>query len=218
MSSLSDPFAWILVLLFFGSLILWSRRRVGGTDETADPRSREERAVELWLDATASAEDAVAYVSAPGAPPQVNTAWRNLFGNTVPDRLLPWVDKGTPAKTELQFQRPELSLPEPTLPLGGADIRPVRVNISTDGGRAVIVVPCTRAHDLALHSRQIAHNFNNILSAVVGGAGMVMDAVPEGSQEFQDLEQIEDAAMRAAELTAELQRVAREVAPPEAEL
>ncbi|MEM8933973.1 MAG: PAS domain S-box protein, partial [Acidobacteriota bacterium] len=62
--------------------------------------------------------------------------------------------------------------------------------------------------------RETAHDFNNLLSAVVGNAGLVLEQV-EGDPELQrEVEEIESAAMRAAELATRLQTDARRVAPP----
>ena len=213
-----DILFWTLALLpWLGLAVVLRRRRGRVTLAESSAASSDGGPTRLWLEALAAADDAVAFLEMPAGPssvPRVNQAWRDLFSETVPDRLLQAVASGKKGKVQLDVERAELSIPEPDLPLGNGEIPPVRITVTTDGRHAVIVVPSTRAFDLALHSRQIAHNFNNALSAVVGGAGMVMDAVPEGSQAFQDLEQIEDAAMRAAELTSELQRVARQVAPP----
>ncbi len=50
----------------------------------------------------------------------------------------------------------------------------------------------------------IAHNFNNLLLAVLGNAGLALATLPESSPERPRLEQIEVAATRAAELARDM--------------
>ncbi len=50
----------------------------------------------------------------------------------------------------------------------------------------------------------VAHDFNNLLTAIVGHAELLRDALPPGSEEAQDLEEIEKAATRAGALTQRL--------------
>ncbi len=81
--------------------------------------------------------------------------------------------------------------------------------------RWLVTIPSRQARHLALFTRHTAHHFNNMLSAIVGGAGMAMDTVAEDSEMYRELVEIENMAMRAADLTGDLQQAAREVAPPE---
>jgi PAS domain S-box-containing protein len=50
----------------------------------------------------------------------------------------------------------------------------------------------------------VAHDFNNILTAIIGYSGMLMQQLPEGSPEHEKLLQIGRAAARAADLTRQL--------------
>ncbi len=50
----------------------------------------------------------------------------------------------------------------------------------------------------------IAHDFNNLLTAITGHGGLLLDSLPEGSSDRQDVEQILRASDRAASLTQQL--------------
>jgi two-component system cell cycle sensor histidine kinase/response regulator CckA len=50
----------------------------------------------------------------------------------------------------------------------------------------------------------IAHDFNNMLTAIIGNAEFVNEALPEGDPRRADVEEIERAAHRAADLTHQL--------------
>jgi PAS domain S-box-containing protein len=50
----------------------------------------------------------------------------------------------------------------------------------------------------------VAHDFNNILTAIIGYSGILMQQLPEGSPEHEKLLQIGRAAARAADLTRQL--------------
>jgi len=50
----------------------------------------------------------------------------------------------------------------------------------------------------------VAHDFNNLLTAIVGHTELLKDQLPKGSQEAEDLGEIEKAAERAAGLTQQL--------------
>ncbi|HEX7492418.1 MAG TPA: PAS domain S-box protein [Candidatus Limnocylindrales bacterium] len=55
----------------------------------------------------------------------------------------------------------------------------------------------------------IAHDFNNLLTAIRGNASLALAALPPGESAREDLEQIEQAADRAAGLTRQLLAFAR---------
>ncbi|MBZ0115853.1 MAG: PAS domain S-box protein, partial [Sandaracinaceae bacterium] len=55
----------------------------------------------------------------------------------------------------------------------------------------------------------IAHDFNNLLAAMLGYASIVLEDLPAGSPSRDDVQQIVDAANRAAELTRQLLAFAR---------
>jgi PAS domain S-box-containing protein len=55
----------------------------------------------------------------------------------------------------------------------------------------------------------IAHDFNNLLTAIRGNASLALASLPEGEGPREDLEQIEEAADRAAALTRQLLAFAR---------
>ena len=156
-----------------------------------------------------------------------NPAWEVLFSNADDEhRLL------TPllAQAELQgsVSGEKLELPVPpwaetgiSEPLDGTvSIYPLgrggNGSESSTSARWLVAIPSQQAQHLALFTRHTAHNFNNMLSAIVGGAGMAMDMVPEDSEIFRELVEVENMAMRAADLTGDLQQAAREVAPPDA--
>ncbi len=56
----------------------------------------------------------------------------------------------------------------------------------------------------------IAHDFNNILTPILGYSEMLMDALPEGSQERADEEQVVKAANRAKELVKQILTFSRQ--------
>ena len=50
----------------------------------------------------------------------------------------------------------------------------------------------------------VSHDFNNLLTAILGHAQLAMTKIPESNPAFRDLQDVESAAMRAAELTQHL--------------
>jgi PAS domain S-box-containing protein len=56
----------------------------------------------------------------------------------------------------------------------------------------------------------VAHDFNNILTAIIGYADLVFDALPGGAQERADIQEIRHAANSAAQLTRQLLAFARQ--------
>ena len=56
----------------------------------------------------------------------------------------------------------------------------------------------------------VAHDFNNILTAIFGYAELMTEALPAGSQGRQDLEEIRKAAQRASALTRQLLAFSRQ--------
>ncbi len=61
-----------------------------------------------------------------------------------------------------------------------------------------------KLESLGLLAGGVAHDFNNILTAIVGGASMAMADLPPGSNARADLEQVIAAAERAAKLTRQM--------------
>jgi two-component system cell cycle sensor histidine kinase/response regulator CckA len=56
----------------------------------------------------------------------------------------------------------------------------------------------------------VAHDFNNVLTAIFGYAQLVVEDLPPGSQARQDLEEIHKAAQRASTLTKQLLAFSRQ--------
>jgi PAS domain S-box-containing protein len=50
----------------------------------------------------------------------------------------------------------------------------------------------------------VAHNFNNILGVILGYTEMALDEIPEENSLYQDLTQVRNASLRAADLTNQL--------------
>jgi PAS domain S-box-containing protein len=61
-----------------------------------------------------------------------------------------------------------------------------------------------RLESLGLLAGGIAHDFNNLLAAVLGNAALVQQSVPQGSAPHQQLDQLQNAARFASELTQQL--------------
>lgn len=59
----------------------------------------------------------------------------------------------------------------------------------------------------------IAHDFNNILSAVMGNTELVIDCLPQGSRERENLKSVLSAADRAKGLTKQILMFSRKVKP-----
>ena len=59
----------------------------------------------------------------------------------------------------------------------------------------------------------IAHDFNNILSAVIGYTELVIDRLPEGSQDKEDLKSVLAAALRGKEMTNQILMFSRKRKP-----
>jgi signal transduction histidine kinase len=55
----------------------------------------------------------------------------------------------------------------------------------------------------------IAHDFNNILTGILGYVGLLQEALPAGSESRADVDEIDRAARRAADLTRQLLTFAR---------
>ena len=50
----------------------------------------------------------------------------------------------------------------------------------------------------------IAHDFNNLLTAILGTATLLRETLPEGSEQAEEIREIETAAQRGASLTRQL--------------
>ena len=57
---------------------------------------------------------------------------------------------------------------------------------------------------LAVLTRGVAHDFNNILVGILGNVELVLDGTPESSPSYMLLEEVRDAALRAAHLTRQM--------------
>jgi len=55
----------------------------------------------------------------------------------------------------------------------------------------------------------VAHDFNNLMTAVIGYTGMVIESLPEDDSRRADLDEVDRAARRAGELTQQLLAFAR---------
>ena len=53
----------------------------------------------------------------------------------------------------------------------------------------------------------IAHNFNNMLSTILGYSDLLLTDLPIGDPRRQEIEEIRQAALRSAELTRQLEPV-----------
>src|SRR5207237_9592917 len=56
----------------------------------------------------------------------------------------------------------------------------------------------------------VAHDFNNVLTAIFGYADLLNEELPEGHQARQDLDEIRKAAQRASSLTRQLLAFSRQ--------
>ncbi|MBN1346378.1 MAG: PAS domain S-box protein [Phycisphaerae bacterium] len=61
-----------------------------------------------------------------------------------------------------------------------------------------------KLESLGILAGGIAHDFNNLLTGILGNASLALVDLPDGSPEQQSVEQIERAALRAAELTNQM--------------
>ncbi|HUU93643.1 MAG TPA: ATP-binding protein [Phycisphaerae bacterium] len=55
----------------------------------------------------------------------------------------------------------------------------------------------------------IAHDFSNLLTAILGAAGLLRDAVPKGAEDYDSLSSIEQAARRGSQLVRRLMTISR---------
>lgn len=126
------------------------------------------------------------------------------------------VEKGVPVQSEERTQRPDGTRHDVALrfPLLDDRGRVLRVcGIVTD------VTDHRRLEEQLLHSQKmeavgmlaggVAHDFNNLITAVLGFTEMAASAMPESDPRRSDLDQVLKAGRRAAELTAQLLAFAR---------
>ncbi|HXT01955.1 MAG TPA: PAS domain-containing protein [Elusimicrobiota bacterium] len=96
-----------------------------------------------------------------------------------------------------------------------ADGRPVLVGVSRDVTEKVKAIEDLRRSEERLHHAQkleavgrlaggVAHDFNNILTAIVGCAGILLESLPPGHPCREDAEEIRRAGEQAAALTRQL--------------
>ncbi len=90
-------------------------------------------------------------------------------------------------------------------PLGGSRaVRMMGVALDVTERREVQRQRMQRVESLGLLAGGIAHDFNNLLVAILGNASLALRRLAPDSPARKDLEQIEIAAERAAELTREM--------------
>jgi signal transduction histidine kinase/CheY-like chemotaxis protein len=102
----------------------------------------------------------------------------------------------------------------------GADGRPVLVGVSRDVTELVKVVDDLKRSQEQLHQAQkleaigrlaggVAHDFNNILTAIIGCAGIILESLPPGHTCREEADEIRRAGEQAATLTRQLLTFAR---------
>jgi signal transduction histidine kinase len=74
----------------------------------------------------------------------------------------------------------------------------------------MLLVQTRKMEALGRLSAGVAHDFNNILTSILGCTALCRRALPAGSPERADLDEIEEASRRGAELTRRLLAFARE--------
>ncbi|MEO1085167.1 MAG: hypothetical protein AAFY88_13080 [Acidobacteriota bacterium] len=82
-----------------------------------------------------------------------------------------------------------------------------------DGGEPRVLITAVRQSDaeaeLRRQTREVGHNLNNVLSAVVGNVGLAIETPGIDGDLQADLREAETGALRAAELIHQLQALAR---------
>jgi signal transduction histidine kinase len=82
-------------------------------------------------------------------------------------------------------------------------------NVSTRRRMDEAAADASRLEALGRLAGGVAHDFNNLMTAVVGYTGLIAQSLPAGDPQQADLAEIEKAATRAGELTQQLLAFAR---------
>lgn len=189
-------------------------------DPAAEPAVNRDRSDLLpWRQALDLTAEGVAVIDPNGRPIYRNPTWSRQIDSEDERTLLAGLGATIDAarsdgQAQTTVDRGLLRGLDAEAPHGRDTLSPVTATVLGGPTVCTVVVANMESNDLAVVTRQIAHNFNNLLSGIVGGAGMAMDQVAEDSEVYKSLMKIEDTAMQAAELTSELQSAARRVAPP----
>jgi len=112
------------------------------------------------------------------------------------------------------------SLSESVVPISGVPhvvsvIRNVTAQRRAEEERATLQAELQQAQKMESVGRLaggVAHDFNNMLSAILGYADMALDRVERGTQLYADLVEIQKAAKRSSDLTRQLLAFARKQA------
>ncbi|HEV2290311.1 MAG TPA: PAS domain S-box protein [Gemmatimonadales bacterium] len=196
------------------------------------------RSMHERLEAVITSTPLAMYMLDPGLVVQAwNPAAERIFGWTAAEavgRVLPTLGPGDIAEARALMGRVEAgeALSGVELTRHRKDGSPVSISLSsaplrdasgTFVGLSSIAEDVTEAKRLEAQLRQaqrmesvgrlsggIAHDFNNLLTAILGSAELLRSTLPEGSPELEEVNEIEKASRRAADLTRQLLAFSRQ--------